>query len=198
MDLSGLTHTLGGKITFKAADGGLKIYLKASNRGDKSRIKQLESKLKIYIVFGILLLPLFFIAWHTEYFIYALVALPLYILLLFRVWFATEFLKNGIETLFVRQGQIQYHYVLVLGGNRLTLVDKVLSGPIQLSLSSRQDVGFGLDVLDGHKTRSMFWKELSNGFSVKFDVEQGCGEKLIEIIEEALNNTNPTIQKDWN
>jgi hypothetical protein len=187
MDVSNYLHTLGDKITYKIKEGKLKVYIRASNRGDKQRLQQIRRRVFFLCGFGLFLLPILVLSAGTNFIFVLGTAALLWTLLLTRSIYTYFFIKDGMEVLTVSQGIMDYTSGFFAGGDRMILKRRRLSHPFNIEINNKQTVVHGVQFLEEEKTSSVSFFKDKDATTMRLNVSEEVGEKLRLLINEHAN-----------
>jgi len=182
MDVSNYLHTLGDKITYKLKDGKLKVYIRASNRGDRARIQQIRQRLFLWGGLGLFLFPVVILSVGTNFIIVFAAATVLWLLVLLRTIYTYLFKKDGMEILTVSTGILDYNSGLFSGSDRLILKRRQLNYPFDIVIKNGQTVVHGVQIIEEEKTSVISFSKGGDLPSLNLNLSPEIGEQLQTLI----------------
>jgi hypothetical protein len=183
---------IGDKITYKQHADSLRIFIRASSRGDKARTRNILQRLKFLLVGGVLLIPLVIISLSTDYRIWSLSLAAFWLILFARTFSIYKYRESGEEQLFVTNNLLRYNAVVKIFGLKFRIGRKHVTFPIEILVNPKPEIMNGLHGMEDDMNKVVSIADLGNRHVLKLRMEEKSGLELKNLILGFIGEVKPS------
>ncbi len=185
-------HMIGDKITYKQHADSLRIFIRASSRGDKAKTRTILQRLKFLLVGGVLLIPLVIISLNTDYRIWSLSLAAFWLILFARTFSIYKYRESGEEQLFLTNKLLRYTAVVKIFGLKFHVGRKHVTFPIEILVNPKPEIMNGLHGMEDDMNKVVSISDLGNRHVLKLRMEEKSGLELKNLILDFIGEVKPS------
>lgn len=179
-------HMIGDKITYKKNASSLRVFIRASSRGDKAKTQAMLQRLKILLVCGVLLIPVVIISLKTEYRIWSLALSAFWFIITTRLYSIYKYRESGTEQLYLKDNSLKYSAVFELFGFKFHLGKKHVALPVEILVNPKPEVLHGLHGMENDMNKVVTISDTGKGHVLKLRMEEKSGQELKKLITDFM------------
>jgi hypothetical protein len=179
-------HMIGDKVTYKQQADCLRIFIRASSRGDKAKSQTILQKVKFLLVGGVLLVPLVIVSLDTEYRIWIIALAAAWLILFARLYSIYKYRESGEEQLFLTDKTLKYMAAFQICGLKFHLGKKKISFPIEILINPKPDVLHGLHGMEDDMNKVVSISDMGDRHVLKLRMEEKAGGELKKLIQDFI------------